>query len=844
MLLSPNAFVMIDFTSFTNPKRKSSSDERDSGTSSHSPSSPVEAPAQRHNRPMSLAPAAYSKRKLTSFKRSTSVMLGLDDRVNSQNRRSTSKSSDADTRHEGSSQQSSGSDPLADSRGHLSPATSASGSVGHVFREPYSHSSDGHSLDSELANVEELRELYRKSQARESNFAKRNGKKLHRYPTHDVPYPRSFDREVIDLDVWCMIWGHQLVGEVALRGGKGYPDKILDLGCGTGSWILNASMKWKTTHFVGLDIVPLHPDLEDIDPDLAARITWVQANFLERLPFPDQEFDFVYARRIARGVPEDKWDYILEEILRVLKPGGSVQITEEDLYFPGIQHMTAIVRNIAPELAPTITSPRSPSPFTPPTAVQSLPAFDEVVLSDDITRTSDGHLVTDDNHVHFFSQHNPPVDPRDHSLLEHIYNEMHAARFINLTPTSILSNTLPLYFAGLRLHPPLLSMFPMQERGPDASLATPRSLALSLSNSSNLKSHNAQMRSNQEFYIEQETIIQRADRLDFALTHPQPDRLRPFLNVPQLISGKSLYARADMERYNAYGPRSIFPPSEFQRHHFEGVDPTLMRSAAAQKAYSRTPGIKESADRLSVDSIRYDLRTLNLQLALRVQEVLSCSEAMWDFVVEFQTAHVSAEQPPAEAQGVRGKTSRQNSDMGLPTAHRGSVLDPMEIMIMQLTRQQFDFLLRRFKFDVQDYMDLTDVLENRLHWGPVSLCRTDERKEFDVLCEAWEQYQAELQAGAVRRPSARASTASNLPSERSHEARSYGDDGLGTSRPHARTSLNTARQDGHSAPPHESESATAAHKLASARRSAPSPNAVPVHERLSRTIRTFVAYKA
>lgn len=29
-------------------------------------------------------------------------------------------------------------------------------------------------------------------------------------------------------DVWCMIWGHQLVGEVALRGEKGYPDKMSD----------------------------------------------------------------------------------------------------------------------------------------------------------------------------------------------------------------------------------------------------------------------------------------------------------------------------------------------------------------------------------------------------------------------------------------------------------------------------------------------------------------------------------------------------------------------------------------------------------------------------------------
>ena len=41
-----------------------------------------------------------------------------------------------------------------------------------------------------------------------------------------------------------------------------------------------------------------------------------------------------------------------------------------------------------------------------------------------------------------------PVNPYDHSLLEFIYNEMHAARFINLAPLSLLSNMLPLYFQG------------------------------------------------------------------------------------------------------------------------------------------------------------------------------------------------------------------------------------------------------------------------------------------------------------------------------------------------------------------------------------------------------------
>lgn len=39
-----------------------------------------------------------------------------------------------------------------------------------------------------------------------------------------------------------------------------------------------------------------------------------------------------------------------------------------------------------------------------------------------------------------------PLNPRDHSFLEYIYTEMHASRFINLSPLSLLANSLPLYF--------------------------------------------------------------------------------------------------------------------------------------------------------------------------------------------------------------------------------------------------------------------------------------------------------------------------------------------------------------------------------------------------------------
>jgi hypothetical protein len=41
-----------------------------------------------------------------------------------------------------------------------------------------------------------------------------------------------------------------------------------------------------------------------------------------------------------------------------------------------------------------------------------------------------------------------PPDPRDHMVLETIYNEMHAERWINLAPLSLLANTVGLWFKG------------------------------------------------------------------------------------------------------------------------------------------------------------------------------------------------------------------------------------------------------------------------------------------------------------------------------------------------------------------------------------------------------------
>ncbi|KDQ62491.1 hypothetical protein JAAARDRAFT_170906 [Jaapia argillacea MUCL 33604] len=218
-----------------------------------------------------------------------------------------------------------------------------------------------------------LEELKRNIQARDAQFVVRGGRKHHPFLPGEVPYPRDYDRLVVDHDVWETQFVQQVCGSVTWHVFERPPTKVLDLGCGTGSWILECARQWKDCHFVGLDIVPLHPDLQQVGLfDLASRVTWVQANFLDKLPFPNEEFDYVHIKRIARGVPEDKWDSLFDEISRVMKPGGAFEMIEEDLYFPGMLRDTASTSS-------RVSTPILPS--TPPRTASASPvAFEPKIL--------------------------------------------------------------------------------------------------------------------------------------------------------------------------------------------------------------------------------------------------------------------------------------------------------------------------------------------------------------------------------------------------------------------------------------------------------------------------------
>lgn len=114
------------------------------------------------------------------------------------------------------------------------------------------------------------------------------------------------------------------------------PARVLDVGCGIWAhWILHAARCWPTTTFVGLDVAPVLLCPEDLAPEEASRVQFVQHNILQGLePIEPvaEPYDLVRMSFAGMaGVPEDKWDPLLAALLSLLTPTGRLEIVESEL---------------------------------------------------------------------------------------------------------------------------------------------------------------------------------------------------------------------------------------------------------------------------------------------------------------------------------------------------------------------------------------------------------------------------------------------------------------------------------------------------------------------------------
>jgi ubiquinone/menaquinone biosynthesis C-methylase UbiE len=111
--------------------------------------------------------------------------------------------------------------------------------------------------------------------------------------------------------------------------------RVLDVGCGTGCWLIEAARTYPTmTLLVGVDVsgrMIEHARALAASQQVEDRVRFAEMDALRMLEFPSDSFDLVNQRLGASYLRTWEWPKLLQEYQRVTRPGGVIRITESNM---------------------------------------------------------------------------------------------------------------------------------------------------------------------------------------------------------------------------------------------------------------------------------------------------------------------------------------------------------------------------------------------------------------------------------------------------------------------------------------------------------------------------------
>ncbi|KAF8463284.1 S-adenosyl-L-methionine-dependent methyltransferase [Kalaharituber pfeilii] len=149
-----------------------------------------------------------------------------------------------------------------------------------------------------------------------------NGRRYHAFKQGSYACPND-QQQNDQLDIFHHVYSLLLGGELYMAPIGTNPERILDVGTGTGIWAVDMADKFPESQIIGTDLSPIQPN-------------WVPSNIMFEIDdceaewtYPEDYFDFIHVRCLFGSISD--WPKLIAQAYRALKPGGWIELVESKL---------------------------------------------------------------------------------------------------------------------------------------------------------------------------------------------------------------------------------------------------------------------------------------------------------------------------------------------------------------------------------------------------------------------------------------------------------------------------------------------------------------------------------